>query len=179
MQGLRKTSCRILRKATGWDCALFVWNFPGLEGLDGLILAHNRIKEIPSNVFHHLSSLTTLELEGNAITHLDPEAFMGLEGSYSTCDRATSETHKALDLFQQTFSIFDSATTISTPYPARPSRDYTVWGRWTSGRTTSVRSWMMHSPATETRSPSSICRRICKWSLHRQAVDAAGLLICK
>lgn len=54
-------------------------DFEGLTSLDGLVLAHNRIKEVNANVFRHLKLLTSLELEGNLLTHLDPEAFVGLE----------------------------------------------------------------------------------------------------
>ncbi|KAK6625529.1 hypothetical protein RUM43_005828 [Polyplax serrata] len=54
-------------------------DFKGMHSLDALILAHNRIKEVGANVFRHLGLLTSLELEGNSIYHLDPDAFTGLE----------------------------------------------------------------------------------------------------
>lgn len=45
-----------------------------------LILAHNYIKHIPAKVFRHLPLLNSLELDGNQISHIDEEAFFGLEG---------------------------------------------------------------------------------------------------
>jgi Leucine rich repeat len=47
-----------------------------------LILAHNLLTEVPANVFSHLTLLNSLELEGNRITHVDKDAFAGLEGEY-------------------------------------------------------------------------------------------------
>lgn len=55
--------------------------FAGLTSLDSLGLAHNKLKEIPARVFSHLSQLNSLELEGNNIIYIDPEAFYGLEGN--------------------------------------------------------------------------------------------------
>ena len=55
-------------------------DFEGLRNLDSLILAHNHLKRIPADVFSHLKLLNSLELEGNAITYIDPAAFSGLEG---------------------------------------------------------------------------------------------------
>lgn len=55
-------------------------DFEGLRNLDSLILAHNKLREIPANVFSHLKQLNSLELEGNMITHIDKGAFAGLEG---------------------------------------------------------------------------------------------------
>jgi len=52
----------------------------GLKTLDMLILAHNYIKHIPAKVFRHLPLLNSLELDGNQISHIDDEAFVGLEG---------------------------------------------------------------------------------------------------
>lgn len=60
--------------------SLIFANFSGLRNLDSLGLAHNHLKEIPSRVFSHLTFLNSLELEGNTITNIDPEAFYGLEG---------------------------------------------------------------------------------------------------
>lgn len=54
----------------------------GLDSLDSLKLGHNKLKEVPAKVFSHLTLLNTLELDGNHITHIDPEAFVGLEGMY-------------------------------------------------------------------------------------------------
>lgn len=45
-----------------------------------LILAHNYLKHIPAKVFRHLPLLNSLELDGNQISHIDEEAFFGLEG---------------------------------------------------------------------------------------------------
>lgn len=45
-----------------------------------LVLAHNYIKHIPAKVFRHLPLLNSLELDGNQISHIDEEAFFGLEG---------------------------------------------------------------------------------------------------
>lgn len=47
-----------------------------------LILAHNYLKHIPAKVFRHLPLLNSLELDGNQISHIDEEAFFGLEGKY-------------------------------------------------------------------------------------------------
>lgn len=52
----------------------------GLKSLDSLVLAHNQIREVPARVFSHLTLLNSLELDGNQITHVDPDAFIGLEG---------------------------------------------------------------------------------------------------
>lgn len=54
--------------------------FSGLKNLDSLGLAHNKLKEVPAKVFSHLTLLNSLELEGNNIVYIDPEAFSGLEG---------------------------------------------------------------------------------------------------
>jgi len=55
----------------------------GLDSLDSLILGHNRLKEVPARAFSHLALLNSLELDGNHITYIDPEAFLGLEGLYN------------------------------------------------------------------------------------------------
>jgi Leucine-rich repeat (LRR) protein len=55
----------------------------GLDSLDSLILGHNQLKEVPARVFSHLIRLNSLELDGNHITYIDPEAFLGLEGLYN------------------------------------------------------------------------------------------------
>ena len=55
----------------------------GLDSLDSLILGHNQLKEVPAKVFSHLARLNSLELDGNHITYIDPEAFLGLEGLYN------------------------------------------------------------------------------------------------
>ena len=55
----------------------------GLDTLDSLILGHNYLKEVPARVFSHLTLLNSLELDGNHITYIDPEAFLGLEGLYN------------------------------------------------------------------------------------------------
>lgn len=56
-----------------------------------LILAHNYIKQIPAKVFRHLPLLNSLELDGNQISHIHDEAFVGLEGKnvdmYFDCNR--------------------------------------------------------------------------------------------
>lgn len=52
----------------------------GLQSLDSLVLAHNQLREVPQRVFSHLTLLMSLELEGNQITHIDPDGFIGLEG---------------------------------------------------------------------------------------------------
>jgi Leucine Rich Repeat. len=54
----------------------------GLDSLDSLNLGHNQLKVVPAKVFSHLTLLNSLELDGNHITHIDPEAFVGLEGMY-------------------------------------------------------------------------------------------------
>lgn len=48
--------------------------------MDSLGLAHNQLREVPARVFSHLTQLNSLELDGNRITHVDPDAFIGLEG---------------------------------------------------------------------------------------------------
>lgn len=52
-----------------------------MKNLDSLGLAHNKLKEVPARVFSHLPVLNSLELDGNAITFVDPEAFSGVEGN--------------------------------------------------------------------------------------------------
>lgn len=47
-----------------------------------LILAHNQLKYVPAKVFSHVTLLNSLELDGNHITHIDNEAFAGLEGEF-------------------------------------------------------------------------------------------------
>lgn len=54
----------------------------GLKNLDMLILAHNQLKYVPAKVFSHVTLLNSLELDGNHITHIDNEAFAGLEGKF-------------------------------------------------------------------------------------------------
>jgi Leucine-rich repeat (LRR) protein len=54
--------------------------FAGLRNLDSLGLAHNKLRQVPSRVFSHLTLLNSLELDGNNIDTIDPEAFAGLEG---------------------------------------------------------------------------------------------------
>jgi len=56
---------------------------PGLKALDSLGLAHNQLREVPARVFSHLTQLNSLELDGNQITHVDANAFIGLEGKCS------------------------------------------------------------------------------------------------
>ncbi|XP_031781041.1 leucine-rich repeats and immunoglobulin-like domains protein 2 isoform X4 [Nasonia vitripennis] len=51
----------------------------GLKHLDSLGLAHNQLNEIPARAFSHLTLLNSLELEGNQIIRVDPDAFIGLE----------------------------------------------------------------------------------------------------
>lgn len=53
----------------------------GLRNLDSLGLAHNQLREVPSQVFSHLTFLNSLELEGNVIQRIDEKAFAGLEGN--------------------------------------------------------------------------------------------------
>lgn len=48
--------------------------------MDSLGLAHNKLREVPSRVFSHLTFLNSLELDGNNIDTIDTEAFAGLEG---------------------------------------------------------------------------------------------------
>lgn len=55
----------------------------GLESLDSLILGHNQLMEVPARAFSHLTLLNSLELDGNQITHIHSEAFLGLEGMYN------------------------------------------------------------------------------------------------
>lgn len=54
----------------------------GLNNLESLVLSHNSLREVPSRVFSHLTQLNSLELDGNAISHVDPDAFIGLEGKF-------------------------------------------------------------------------------------------------
>lgn len=61
-------------------CAIDSICWIGLKGLDSLVLAHNQLREVPARVFSHLTQLNSLELDGNQITHVDPDAFIGLEG---------------------------------------------------------------------------------------------------
>lgn len=51
-----------------------------MKNLDSLGLAHNKLREVPPRVFSHLTLLNSLELDGNNIDTIDPEAFAGLEG---------------------------------------------------------------------------------------------------
>ena len=55
----------------------------GLDSLDSLILGHNHLQEVLARVFSHLTLLNSLELDGNHISYIDPEAFVGLEGLYN------------------------------------------------------------------------------------------------
>lgn len=52
----------------------------GLKNLDFLGLAHNKIVSVPGEVFVNLTKLNSLDLEGNGIIEIEPNAFMGLEG---------------------------------------------------------------------------------------------------
>ena len=61
----------------------------GLDSLDSLILGHNQLKEVPARVFSHLTLLNSLELDGNHITYIDPEAFLGLEGLYNQISQSS------------------------------------------------------------------------------------------
>jgi len=60
----------------------------GLDGLDSLILGHNQLMEVPARVFSQLTLLNSLELDGNHITYIDPEAFLGLEGLYNQISKS-------------------------------------------------------------------------------------------
>lgn len=62
---------------------LFPFFRAGLQCLDSLGLAHNRLREVPARVFSHMTQLNSLELDGNQITHVDPNAFIGLEGKHT------------------------------------------------------------------------------------------------
>jgi Leucine-rich repeat (LRR) protein len=55
-------------------------NVSGLTNLDSLGLAHNELRLIPARAFSDLEQLNSLEIDGNLISHLDPDAFVGLEG---------------------------------------------------------------------------------------------------
>ncbi len=50
-----------------------------------LILAHNHLKYLPRRVFSNMTLLNSLEIDGNHITHIDVEAFVGLEGTFKVC----------------------------------------------------------------------------------------------
>lgn len=56
--------------------------FVGLKSLDSLGLAHNKLKEVQARVFSHLTQLNSLELDGNSIIFIHPEAFYGVEGKF-------------------------------------------------------------------------------------------------
>lgn len=58
-------------------------HFSGLKCLDSLGMAHNNLKIIPARAFFHLNNLNSLELDGNYITHIHVDAFIGLEGMIS------------------------------------------------------------------------------------------------
>lgn len=77
----------------------------GLHNLDSLGLAHNHLKEIPARVFSHLKFLNSLELDGNTIIYIDPEAFYGLEGK-SFCKKS----HVNFSTFQLVKSFPTSTT---------------------------------------------------------------------
>ena len=62
----------------------------GLDSLDSLILGHNHLKEVPARVFSHLILLNSLELDGNHIIYIHPEAFLGLEGLYNQISQSTA-----------------------------------------------------------------------------------------
>lgn len=64
------------------NLTLFSFIVSGLKNLDSLGLAHNKLREVPSRVFSHLTLLNSLELDGNNIDTISPEAFAGLEGKY-------------------------------------------------------------------------------------------------
>lgn len=59
----------------------FFFQIKGMKNLDSLILAHNQLTSVPTNVFRHLTLLSSLELEGNNIAYVDKDAFAGLEGT--------------------------------------------------------------------------------------------------
>lgn len=63
------------------DSSIKRFALSGLKALDSLGLAHNHLREVPGRVFSHLTQLNSLELDGNQITHVDPNAFIGLEGN--------------------------------------------------------------------------------------------------
>lgn len=67
-------------------------NFTGLRNLDSLGLAHNQLKEVPANVFSHISLLNSLELDGNQIVRIDENAFAGLEGKHIALSRQVNLT---------------------------------------------------------------------------------------
>ncbi|XP_073972198.1 uncharacterized protein isoform X2 [Rhodnius prolixus] len=54
-------------------------DFAGLVHLDSLGLAHNHLKMVPARAFSNLKLLNSLELDGNGISYIDPDAFVGLE----------------------------------------------------------------------------------------------------
>lgn len=51
-------------------------SWKGLENsLQTLILADNSLSNLPPNAFSMLPKLTTLDLHGNHLTHIDPSVF--------------------------------------------------------------------------------------------------------
>lgn len=67
-------------------------NLSGLRSLDSLGLAHNQLREVPAQVFSHLTFLNSLELEGNLIQRIDEKAFAGLEGKTATLREPTPKS---------------------------------------------------------------------------------------
>ena len=55
------------------------------ETIDTLNLASNAISDIPSNCFHDLNVLNSLDLEGNSLKVLHPHSFQGVEGESLFC----------------------------------------------------------------------------------------------
>lgn len=86
--------------------------FPGLKNLDSLGLAHNKLRQVPPRVFSHLGLLNSLELDGNNIDKIDPEAFSGLEGEFSylvlyyfQCEVHNSQTDPSILILTNVTSI--------------------------------------------------------------------------
>lgn len=72
---------RVFHTINEIDSSIKRFALSGLKALDSLGLAHNHLREVPGRVFSHLTQLNSLELDGNQITHVDPNAFIGLEGN--------------------------------------------------------------------------------------------------
>jgi hypothetical protein len=97
-----------IRNRGVWILNLVI-SFAGLKGLDSLVLGHNRLKEVPARAFSHLTYLNSLELDGNQITHIHPEAFFGLEGWYNQLLVLAAQSCRAAVRFHWTRNTYPAS----------------------------------------------------------------------
>ncbi|XP_059472994.1 toll-like receptor 7 [Neocloeon triangulifer] len=70
-------------------------SFDGLKELQTLDLAHNNMRDVPTNVFCHLPNLNVLNLSNNALQHLDPTLLGGTSADSVLSDEPADKSSES------------------------------------------------------------------------------------